>query len=209
MEHRLKKWELALAAGVVMALIWGAGTARVQADLADRMIRLHIVANSDSPWDQELKLTVRDAVLERVEELSAGCTDAGELEGRLKGSLEELERLGEEVLRQAGCPCNVRAGLERCRFPTRQYGGFALPAGEYKALRVVIGAGEGENWWCVAFPPLCVGAGMGEVEQAVQTGVFTKEQADLITGQGGQWQLRFRSIELLEELKSYFLQALG
>ena len=90
----------------------------------------------------------------------------------------------------------MTASLEECWFPTKEYEGFALPAGEYTALRVVIGAGEGQNWWCVAFPPLCLGAASETVDQAAQAGLFTQADEGYV--------LKFKSLELLGELKGLF-----
>lgn len=201
MSHKLYKWELALAAGVLGALIWGAGTASAQGELADAMIRLHVIANSDSDRDQEQKLAVRDAVLEQVRAWSEQAGTTGEMEELLSAHLEGLERTGERTLRELGCSQTVTASLTNCWFPTKEYGDFALPAGEYTALRIVIGAGEGKNWWCVAFPPLCVGASAQSVEEAAQAGFFTQEQAELLTGQGDGYVLKFKSMELLGQLK--------
>ena len=98
----------------------------------------------------------------------------------------------------------VTASLEKCWFPTKEYEGFALPAGEYTALRVVIGAGEGQNWWCVAFPPLCLGAASETVDQAAQAGLFGEDQVALVTQANEGYVLKFKSLELLGELKGLF-----
>ena len=102
-----------------------------------------------------------------------------------------------------GSEDRVTASLTRCWFPTKAYNGFALPAGEYEALRIVIGAGEGHNWWCVAFPPLCTGAASETVDTARAAGLFTDGQARLVTGDGGGYVLKFKSMELLGELEGW------
>ena len=142
MSQKLYKWEIALFCGFVIAQVWGGGVAREQAELADRVIRIHVIANSDTVEDQNLKLTVRDAVLEQVAQLGASAETTGELETLLSGQLPELEKAGEEVLRANGCPYTVTAALTDCWFPTREYEGFSFPAGEYRALKLTIGAGE-------------------------------------------------------------------
>ena len=206
MSQKLYKWEIALFCGFVIAQVWGGGVAREQAELADRVIRIHVIANSDTVEDQNLKLTVRDAVLEQVAQLGASAETTGELETLLSGQLPELEKAGEEVLRANGCPYTVTAALTDCWFPTKEYQGFSFPAGEYRALKLTIGAGEGQNWWCVAFPPLCVGASSRSVEEAVEIGYFTQEQGALLTGAGEEYVLRFKCMELLGTLKGLFLQ---
>ena len=97
----------------------------------------------------------------------------------------------------------MTASLEKCWFPTKEYDGFALPAGEYTALRVVIGAGEGQNWWCVAFPPLCLGAASDTVEDATAAGYFSQDQAALITEEDQGYVLKFKSMELLGQLQGF------
>ena len=206
MSHRLYKWEMALIFGFLTALLWGATTARAQGELADRVIRIHVIANSDSPEDQRLKLEVRDAVLELVAEAGEGIETPEEMCRALTPRLPELEELGETVLREQGCMADVTATLTECWFPTKDYGAFSFPAGEYTALRLVIGEGEGENWWCVAFPPLCVGAAAESIEEAVAVGHFTQEQGDLLTGREGGYVLKFKSMELLGSIKGLFLR---
>lgn len=160
------------------------GTAvRTQEDISGKLIRLHVLANSDSAEDQALKMTVRDAVLREVEELLSGDEDspaaASALEERdraaalLKEHLSGLEAAAEAVLVRNGRVDRVRTELTETYFPTREYDGFALPAGQYLALRVVIGEGAGRNWWCVVFPPLCGGAAVPV--QTAETPVQTAE----------------------------------
>ena len=206
MSHRLYKWEMALIFGFLTSLLWGVTTARAQGELAERVIRIHVIANSDSPEDQWLKLEVRDAVLELVAETGEGVKTPEEMRRVLTPRLPELEAQGEEVLRRQGCMDDVTATLTECWFPTKDYGAFSFPAGEYTALRLVIGDGEGENWWCVAFPPLCVGAAAESIEEAVAVGHFTQEQGKLLTAQEGGYVLKFKSMELLGSIKGMFLR---
>lgn len=206
MSQKFYQWEIALLCGVVFALVWGAGTARAQGELADQVIRLHVIANSDTPEDQEQKLRVRDAILEQVEAISARADTTAEMEALLREQLDALERTAEDVLRANGVGYKVEASLTECWFPTKEYGAFAFPAGEYKALRLILGEGEGENWWCVAFPPLCVGASSKSVDEAVEIGYFTQEQGALIAQESDSYVLRFKSMELLGTIKGLFLQ---
>ena len=113
----------------------------------------------------------------------------------------EIQVSGERVLEERGCDYAVRAELTETWFPSKEYEDFALPAGEYTALRVVIGEGAGQNWWCVAFPPLCLGAASETVEEAAQAGRFTDDQAALMTGETQGYVLKFKAIELWEGLK--------
>lgn len=199
----MKKWELALLCGVLCALALGCWLDREQTQLADRVIRLHVIANSDSQEDQALKLEVRDQVLARAEVLYPQGADRETAEKILTAHLAELAAAGRQVVESRGYDYPVSAQLTQCWFPTREYDEFALPAGDYTALRVVIGQGKGQNWWCVAFPPLCLGAATETVEEAAQAGRFTDRQAALITGDTQGYVLKFKAIELWEELKEW------
>ena len=181
MDRKLKKWEVCLMLGLLCALFSGAWLERERTELSDRVIRLHVIANSDSPADQNLKLAVRDRVLEQAQTLYPAGADLDTARAALEGSLSRLAAAGRQEVERQGYDYPVTARLVRCHFPTREYDGFALPAGEYTALRVVIGAGEGRNWWCVAFPPLCLGAASETVDDAVTAGLFTPEQGALMT----------------------------
>lgn len=201
MDRSLKKWEMALLFGVLCALVLGCWLNREQTELSDQVIRLHVIANSDSTQDQALKLAVRDRVLAEAETLYTSDATRSQALEILSTHLPELAQAGREVVEEWGSDQTVTASLERCWFPTKEYEDFALPAGEYTALRIVIGEGEGQNWWCVAFPPLCLGAASETIEEATLAGSFTPDQAALMTGENGGYVLKFKSMELLSELK--------
>ena len=201
--NKLKSVEIALIFGVVFALFAGRGIAAQQEKLADTMIRLHVIAKSDSDGDQVDKLAVRDVVLELVKEYGEQADTVTEMADILESHLPELEAAGEEVLRNRNSPYSVHASVTDCYFPTKAYSGFALPAGSYRALRLVIGTGEGANWWCVAFPPLCVGSCTESVEQAVEAGFFTREQGEFLVGDENGYILKFRCMELLGQIKAH------
>ena len=201
MDRRLKKWELALLLGVLCALVMGAGLSREQEQLSQSVIRLHVIANSDSQADQALKLRVRDRVLEQAQKLYPEGATLDQVRAILEDNLNLLAAAGRAAVEEEGADYPVTAQITQCWFPTKEYEDFALPAGEYTALRVVIGQGEGQNWWCVAFPPLCLGAASQSVDQAAQAGLFTQEQAGLITRENGGYVLKFKGMELLGELE--------
>ena len=172
--------ELALLLGAAAFLMTGVWALNTQRDLADKVVRLHVLANSDTEEDQALKLLVRDAVRE---------------------SLPELEAIAEETVRANGYDYAVTAELEDTAFPTKEYDGFSLPAGEYLALRILIGEGVGQNWWCVVFPPLCTAASADVPETALAAGL-TEDQVSLMTEEDGGYQLKFKAVELWERLKA-------
>lgn len=204
MDRKLKVWELALLFGVLVALAAGSWLGREQQALADSVIRLHVIANSDTPEDQALKLAVRDEVLAQAESLYQQGATLEEARAALESHLNAIAAAGRAVVEEQGYDYPVSAQLTRCWFPTKEYDDFALPAGNYTALRVVIGEGEGQNWWCVAFPPLCLGAASETVDEAAQAGYFTPQQAALITEENQGYVLKFKSLELLGELQGLF-----
>ena len=204
-DRTLKRWELALLAGTLCALLCGFWLDAEGTQLANRVIRFHVIANSDSQPDQALKLQVRDAVLAEAETLYPEGADLETARAALQSHLGDLARTGQETVYAAGYEYPVTAALEECWFPTKEYETFALPAGEYTALRIIIGDGAGQNWWCVAFPPLCLGAASETVDEAAAAGRFTPDQAALITEDCPNYVLKFKSLELLGELKGFLL----
>lgn len=141
-----------------------------------------MIANSDSAQDQALKLAVRDRVLEEAQAVYPSNATLESARSALESSLTQLADAGRQVVEEQGYDYPVSAQLTQCWFPTKEYDGFAMPAGNYTALRVVIGEGEGQNWWCVAFPPLCLGAASETVDTAAQAGYFSQDQVKLVTG---------------------------
>ena len=202
--QRLRRWEAALMAGLAIALLTGVWLDREQAALAEQVVRLHVIANSDSDADQALKLQVRDRVLEAAAEACAGAQTAEEAVDLLRQALPALETAAEEAVAAAGADCPVSASLEDdVWFPTKTYTDFALPAGQYTALRIEIGEGAGQNWWCVVFPPLCLGSVTETVEETAAGAGLTEGQVSLITGEDEGYVVKFRAIELLEEFKGW------
>ena len=183
--------------GTVLLLSW-------QEDRAvyDKVIRLHILANSDSEQDQALKLTVRDALLEKAAAMTASCQSREEAEQVLASQTETLRRIAEETLAADGCAQPVTVTIGQEVYPTRLYEGLRLPAGEYCSLRVMIGEAAGQNWWCVLFPPLCVGSAARVEEEMVSAG-FTPGQIHVLTDTDNpRYVLRFKILEILGALFS-------
>ncbi len=191
-------WRQALALFLVFLVCTCLWAEAEQTALAEKVIRLHVLANSDSQADQALKLRVRDRVLAGARPLLAQASNAGEAEVLLSGQLSYLTALArQEVLRQ-GYDYPVDVTLEDVWFPTRAYDAAALPAGTYRALRVVIGSGEGHNWWCVVFPSLCLPA---VSETALQAAGLSEGDVALITEDTPSYVLRFKTVEWWESLK--------
>lgn len=191
---RLRIWEIVALLSVVFLLASGVDAMRTQGALSEKVVRLHVLANSDAEEDQALKLEVRDAILSHAEPLLEDTADRNEAEAVLRGQLLELEEMASEVIRSAGYSYPVTVELSKTDFPTREYHSFSLPAGEYLALRVLIGEAEGQNWWCVVFPPLCsaVAADFGDT-------CFSEKEIAFITEDTIEYQIKFKIIELLTE----------
>lgn len=199
---RWKKWELALLLGLCAAMLWGAWSMQRQDALAQKMIRLHVIANSDSEADQALKLEVRDKVLDFTTTVLQRSADMEDAQVRLREELTRIETIARREIAAQGYDYPVTAQLASAEFPLKEYDGFSLPAGEYMALRLVIGEGEGRNWWCVVYPPLCTAAAADMPQTAIQAGL-TGDDVSLITGEDTGYVLKFRSVELWEQLRQW------
>ncbi len=195
---KLKKWELALIAALVFTVILGAGLRKEQTELSEKLIRLHVVANSDLEEDQALKLKVRDRILQEVAVLLDGVTERDEAVCLIDENIDSILAGARECILDNGYNYTVKATVAVETFPTREYDTFSLPAGEYTSLRVIIGSGCGHNWWCVIFPPLCVSAATDAEEVFSQ---LTEEEVRLITEDGPEYVFKFKSLELIEKLK--------
>ena len=194
-----RRWEAALLFGVGFALLTGVWLTGQQKALAEQMVRLHVVANSDSEEDQAVKLLGRDAVLAEAGPWLEGAVSREEAMKILSSRLPELAQIGAKT---AGEGVEVTASLEEdVWFPTKEYEDFALPAGKYTTLRITLGEGEGHNWWCVVFPPLCLGSVSETV--AEKAGNFTEGQVSLITGESEGYVVKFKAMELWDEFSSW------
>lgn len=165
--------------------------------ISNEVFRLHILADSDSPEDQSIKLALRDELLSCTAELFTDCSSKDEAVKCAAGKLDEIKAHSEAFLRSRGCSCPVTVSVTRMPFNTRVYEKFTLPAGEYDALRVVIGSGRGKNWWCVLYPAMCFSA------SGSFGGVMSSGEQELVS-EGEKYEVRFRIVEILESLFSFF-----
>lgn len=185
-----------VTAFVLGVFAWGIVTD--SRELREGLLRLHVVGASDSAEDQEVKLLVRDAVLASLEEGLQDLTDVDAAVDYVSRMLPRVEAAANRCLAAAGLTDTVAVSLAEEAFPTRDYDTFSLPAGVYRALRVVIGEGEGRNWWCVVFPQLCM-AGEDFVETASVAGLSPELTGTL----EGEYELRFWVLEKWGEMKNY------
>lgn len=143
---------------LIMALVIGNEVKKIEAttyDYKEKLIRFHVIANSDKEEDQNLKLKVRDEVITYLQPKLEKSSSLKESENIIKNEYENLEKISKDIIVENGYNYNVEVELQYSNFPAKQYSSVVLPAGKYKALKIIIGEGKGKNWWCVMFPPLC------------------------------------------------------
>ncbi len=177
------------------------GTERITQDI----FRLHILANSDSEADQQLKLKVRDAVLEAGSGIFDGNSSAEQAAAAAEENLDFFRRTALEVIAESGYDYDVECEVAEVGFDERVYGSAAIPAGNYTALRIKIGAAEGKNWWCVMFPPLCLPAVTNTDEvllQAEADGVLTAEEIGIIRNPQ-RYEVKFYFAEIFRKLSDF------
>ena len=172
----------------------------LQEGIAQKVLRFHVLANSDSDEDQELKLAVRDAVGAQMAELLAEAESLEACEELVEEHLEEIEQTTEAVLAEEGCDYTVHASLGETDFPVKTYGSYTFPAGTYEALNVVIGEGAGHNWWCVMYPNMCFAGSVYEVvdEEAGEAlrETLTEEEYRTVFS-SGNYEVRFKYLSFL------------
>ena len=201
----MKKWLGFLMAAVMLVAAFMILPIHGEAELYDNVIRLHVLANSDSEEDQALKLTVRDALLKKTQTLLENVDSKEEAEAILRQDLPVIEQTARDALRAAGAENTVTVELGQESYPTREYERLAFPAGEYLSLRVMIGEAEGQNWWCVLFPPLCLTAATAQSEQETEAvclsaGLSGEQYRMIADTDETKYKLRFKILEVAEEL---------
>jgi len=201
----LKRIETALFFGICIAFIVGIVCVRDQQELASKMIRLHVIANSDSEEDQSLKLKVRDCVIETVGSLLEGERNIENAADIISRNIPDIEEKAEKVLVENGSLYKVEAELGIEEHQTREYDTFTLPAGFYKSLRIKIGDASGQNWWCVVFPPLCFTAA-AEFEETAEAAGLTDEEIKLIADQDNKVVFKFKILEIVQRIWMFLKQ---
>lgn len=200
MKKAMKRIGICLMAALA---VWGGTLLADRQCLNEELIRLHVVANSDSREDQEVKLQVRDAVIESLEADLKSLGDVEQAKAYLQENLPKIQAVANQTLKKAGYSGDAVVSLCKEAFDTRDYDTFSLPAGIYEALRIVIGEGEGHNWWCVVFPTLCVPATTeGFADTAAGAG-FPDSLTGALTGEE-EYQVRFYLLDALGRMENYF-----
>ncbi len=200
----MKKLETAAVIGLIGAIFCGnlSGLQSTVETLKNEVLRLHILANSDSPEDQELKLMVRDELLRHADELFDGCDTPEEFRDRALSQKETIRLLAQNVVEEQGSDLQVCVQLVQMEFDAKQYEEITMPAGVYDAVRILIGEGEGQNWWCVMYPPLCLPAG-AEVTANTDAAAFDSETEEVLT-HSERFEVKFQILEWWEMLCEKF-----
>ncbi|EQF22582.1 stage II sporulation protein R [Clostridioides difficile CD160] len=184
----------------------------ISKDYKDKLIRFHVIANSNTDEDQELKLKVRDEVIKYLQPKLQNSKSIEESEAIIKREYSNLEEISKNIILENGYNYSVKVGIQYSNFPTKQYSNIVLPAGEYKALKIIIGKGEGKNWWCVMFPPLCfVDESNGVIDKSTDDKlkeVLTDKEYKLIKQdtpkKTSRVKIKFKVLEVVKDLEKKF-----
>ena len=195
--NKILKIQISIALALVICFIGNIGAFSSQCDgIRDKMLRMHVIANSDSKKDQELKLKVRDAVLSKGKEIFDGSVTADEAVEKITPHIDSLEQTAKEVIKNEGFVYDVDVTVQKEYFKTRTYdNSVTLPAGYYTAVKVVIGEGAGQNWWCIMFPPMCLPAAEAECD----INDLLNIDESIIVSNGEKYKLKFKIVEIFEE----------
>ena len=197
-KHSIKYDFLAVGLALVISFAFTfaisfSGFAAESADIRAKTLRLHILANSDTEEDQALKLAVRDRIIAETDELFSASAEREDAKEQIRQRMPQIQRIAMDEVSGYGYSVNIE--FVNMFFTTRTYDGVTLPAGKYDALRVVIGAGEGQNWWCVLYPPLCLPSASG----GVIDDVLDEGEREVVES-SPKYEVRFKVVELWEGL---------
>ncbi len=194
-KSKFRIWELSLLIALCVSLCAATWAQARHNDLSQSLVRLHVLAVSDDEYEQSIKLKVRDAVLEYISPRLENAEGSDEAKRIISANLGDIKRAAESASQGR----KVSVTLSEEYYPTREYEGFSLPAGRYDSLRVILGNGEGHNWWCVVFPPLCISA--AEQQEALDA---MSDGSRGIVAESDGYQLKFRIVELWNEFLELF-----
>lgn len=192
----MKKINIALLIGMMCAIIFSdfINFDRSYNDLQENVLRLHIIANSDSNCDQKLKLKVRDEILSHSDEIFGNADNISQAEANTEKNLKTIEKIADEVISENGFKYSAKAEIVNMDFDAKVYDDLTMPAGNYDALRITLGNADGHNWWCVMYPPLCLPV-EGVAEQ-----YFTDDETDILYNPE-KYEIKFKCAEIFRELK--------
>lgn len=196
---KIKIIECSIFIGFIIAIVLSVTSfAETCDEIRTDVLRLHVIANSDSYEDQQLKLKVRDAVLEAGENIFDGSVTRENAQEKIEKEKESLEKVAKKVVEENGFDYDVEITVTEEYFTTRTYENVTLPAGDYMAVRVLIGESAGKNWWCVMFPPLCLPAAETDID------LFFNDRQVKLVERSPKYEPRFKIVEIFESLKNRF-----
>lgn len=196
---KIKLFEISLFTGLLIATIFSVTSfAATCNEIRTDVLRLHVIANSDSEEDQQLKLKVRDAILMAGKNVFDGSVTRENAEEKIRKEKVKLEDTARKVIKENGFDYDVEITVTEEFFNTRTYESITLPAGKYMAVRVLIGENAGRNWWCVMFPPLCIPAAQTDIN------LFLNEKEVKLVETNPKYEPRFKIVEIYESIKNHF-----
>ncbi len=199
----MKTWEKSVCLALILAILFTfTGFTAECEKIPDQLLRLHILANSDSQADQTLKLQVRDRILKESAGMLNGVKNRAEAEKVVAKRLPQIQKTAQAEVYRRGYRYPVKAQMTNMYFNTREYGNVTIPAGMYDALRITIGSGNGHNWWCVLFPALCLPA--AEAPSKLED-VLDKDEMHVVKG-NDNYIVKFKSVEMYEQFRSWLSQ---
>ena len=172
-----------------------------EVEIYNSIVRLHVIADSDSEEDQKLKLKVRDAVMRYIAQNQVDSRY--EAIQFLQDNLQQFCEIGLQTLSENGNPQRVAATICSERYPTRHYDSFSLPSGEYLSLKIVIGEGKGQNWWCVVYPAICMPIGRKDFAAEAVSAGLTQKELSLMSEDTGPVKIKFKLLEMVQSVKKY------
>ncbi len=199
----MKKADIILLSGLVASIVFTNffDFGKTLYSIENEVLRMHILANSDSDEDQALKLCVRDRLLENSEELFGGCETLEEMRACANQKKQEINSIALDVIHEKGYDYSVNTEVVNMEFDNREYGDITMPAGTYDAVRVTIGDAKGKNWWCVMYPPLCLPAAQEvETDKNVAENYFDEKQMDIMKSPE-KYQVKFKCVEWFTGIK--------
>lgn len=195
---KIKALEISVFVALIICIASSISFERDCEDIRQSLLRLHVIASGDTNREQELKLKVRDAILTMGADIFSENDDLKKAKSKAERNIGELQSIAEDTLRENGCTYPVKVEVAECYFPTRQYENITLPAGKYNAVRVIIGEGNGKNWWCVMFPPMCLPA--AKKNEAELSDVLGEKSMNIVEN-GKKYEVRLWIVEKWYELR--------
>ncbi len=204
----MKKLTAAIISAIIFTFFLSAYSEKTEKNIADNIIRLHITANSDSAADQEIKLKVRDRIIKEMSPILADAENFEESKQLVLENIDAIRSYADSELENNGVSYTSRCSLGKCFFPTKTYDDITLPPGEYTALNIALGGGEGKNWWCVMYPPMCFVDGntvISEQNREILENNLDTDTYDLITNNGEcpDIQIKFKIVEVFQNLRKH------